>query len=518
MEYPKLRAMPSSRRTVDVFRGCNHSGTVGTGEFAAMRNLTSDLYPALSVRPGRSFYRRPAKDCLCYVDGRDFVAGDTVVAMELSVAAEDCPKSLVSMGSYVIILPDKKYINTRDLTDFGNIEAVFTATGVTAEPAQEEGFSWLRGAGIGRAFRAGDAVTVTGFSDAALCGTITVKESGQDQLLIPAQLEAAVTAEGTVTVERTMPKLDFAVESGNRLWGCRYGMDGQGNFVNEIYASALGDFKNWNRFEGLSTDSYAASCGTDGPFTGAVSYLGAPLFFKENCIHKVYGSYPAAFRIQDTACRGVEEGCGRSIALVDETLFYKSRGGICAYDGSLPVCVSEKLGSAPFTDAAAGGARGKYYVSMRDETGAYRLFVFDAKRSLWHEEDGFRASAFCTLAGQLYAVDADQREILCLTGGGTEPVRWMAETGDLGIHEAGSKYISRLLARLQLAREAKLVISVSYDRLPQWEPICTVFGTSLRGFEIPLQLRRCDTFRLRLEGEGMAKIYSMTEVWQSGEH
>ena len=27
------------------------------------------------------------------------------------------------MGAYVIILPDKKYINTADLTDFGNIEA-----------------------------------------------------------------------------------------------------------------------------------------------------------------------------------------------------------------------------------------------------------------------------------------------------------------------------------------------------------------------------------------------------------
>ena len=56
--------------------------------------------------------------------------------------------------------------------------------------------------------------------------------------------------------------------------------------VNELYACKLGDFKNWNCFLGISTDSYVASVGTDGPWTGAVTYLGNPIFFKETCLHK----------------------------------------------------------------------------------------------------------------------------------------------------------------------------------------------------------------------------------------
>ena len=74
--------------------------------------------------------------------------------------------------------------------------------------------------------------------------------------------------------------MDFVIESGNRLWGCRYGKALNGETVNEIYASKLGDFRNWYCFAGISTDSYTASVGTDGAFTGAVTYMGRPIFFK----------------------------------------------------------------------------------------------------------------------------------------------------------------------------------------------------------------------------------------------
>ena len=33
------------------------------------------------------------------------------------------------MGAYIIIMPDKKYVNTVDLTDYGNIEATFNSSG-----------------------------------------------------------------------------------------------------------------------------------------------------------------------------------------------------------------------------------------------------------------------------------------------------------------------------------------------------------------------------------------------------
>lgn len=530
MRYPKLKICPETRESLDVFRGLNRNPRIAEGEFGHMQNLSADHYPVLAPRDVRYFYRKPAspqgliaKDTLCYVDGACFVMGEEVFDMGLSVDPADCPKQLVSMGAYVIILPDKMYINTKNPRERGAIEAEFTSSGtVTVTPCGEAGeetdtpaYLRIEAAGIGRDFGVYDGVQLSGCE--AFSGSAVIHARGDDFIVIAAA-GAAATQQTPVTVARRMPKLDFVTESGNRLWGCRYGTDEKGDFVNRIYASRLGDFKNWECFMGLSTDSFAASCGSDGPFTGAVSCFGAPLFFKEKGFHKVYGSYPATFGVQYTACPGVQRGCEKSLAIVGDTLFYVSRGGVCAFDGSLPVIVSHDLGAFRCT-AAAGGAYGsKYYLSARENRG-WNLYVYDSRCGLWHREDGLHAHAFCTLFGQLYCIDGENCNILCLTGGeipAEEAVHWMAESGRLGFFSPDGKYVSALLLRLQLEQGAKLVISVSYDGEEAFEELATVFSTSLKSFEIPVRPRRCDHFRLKLEGTGSGRVYSITKVLRRG--
>ena len=419
MRYPRLVELPTTRQMVDVFKGYNHNLRINNGEFFDMKNMTSDYYPVLSPRGKRGFYAKPgspqgiiAKDSLCYVDGSDFVIGMYRIDMGLSTAEEACPKQLISMGAYVIIMPDKMYINTMDTTDRGHIEASFTTTtdvtfelctitGDTyentvispTEPANPGNLDYwidtsttpntlkqysatsgmwvaiattyikISAAGIGKAFQQYDGVTISGIKSPDLQdlnGTMALWAKGDDYIVVLGILDAVTTqtaAEGAITVERRMPNMDYLIESENRLWGCRYGTALNGDVVNEIYACKLGDFKNWNCFMSLSTDSYAASCGTDGQFTGAITHLGYPLFFKENCVHKVFGNYPANFQIQTTACRGVQKGCHKSLAIVNETLFYKARTGICAFDGSLPTEASYVLGNEYYSDAV-GGAHG----------------------------------------------------------------------------------------------------------------------------------------------------------------
>ena len=134
--YPTLAQISQSRDFIEQFGGYDHNTRISDSSFFEMRNMTSNDYPNLCVRPKRSVYVTPAdavhgmisKDMLGYVDGRYFVLGSERVDMNLSTAQDDCPKTLVSMGAYVIILPDKKYINTADLTDFGKIEASYTST------------------------------------------------------------------------------------------------------------------------------------------------------------------------------------------------------------------------------------------------------------------------------------------------------------------------------------------------------------------------------------------------------
>lgn len=311
--------------------------------------------------------------------------------------------------------------------------------------------------------------------------------------------------------------MDFVIECGNRLWGCRYGYNAAGQIVNEIYASKLGDFRNWNCFQGVTTDSYIVSLGADGPFTGAIQHMGYPVFFREGCLHKIYGSYPANFRLQTTPCRGVQRGSGGSLAIVGEVLFYKSPFGVCAYDGALPVEISQALGSEAYSDAVAGSHGGKYYISMADAGGEYHLFVYDRARNLWHREDGTRVRAFCSCREELYFLD-DAGRIRTVLGSGTpeEAAAWMAETGDLGLDSPDNKYLSRLTLRLWLAGDARMRLRVRYDGEENWHTVANLRGSPLGSVTLPLRVRRCDHLRLRLEGTGDMRLYSLTKTIEQG--
>ena len=573
MNYPKLRVLETSRQMVDTFKGYNHNLRIGDGEFFDMKNMTSDSYPVLSPRGKRGIYASPAsptgliaKDALCYVDGTDFVINGYPIDMGLN----DEPKQLVSMGAYVIILPDKKYINTENHNDKGDIEASFTTSGKASftlskmdgagyeinyppsadepkDPANmalwidtsstphalkqwsESAGMWVSIAttyvkisypGIGAAFERYDGIEISGLTGtgaASLEGAAVIWAKDDDYIVVVGILDEVVDVETPFTISRKMPIMDFVVESENRLWGCRYGANADGQIVNELYASKLGDFKNWNCFMSLSTDSYAASVGTDGQFTGAITHLGYPLFFKENCVHKVYGNYPANFQIQTTICRGVQKDCHKSLAIVNETLLYKARSGIMAYDGSLPTEASYALGNEAYSDAVGGSIGNKYYVSMKAVDDKYHLFVYDMAKGMWHKEDDLKVDQFCACRGELYAISG--KNIIAMLGSGTpddEDVEWMVQTGEIGISSPDMKYISRLTVRLMLEPKASCAFYAQYDFESEWEHLFTLTGTSLRSFSIPIRPKRCDHMKLRIEGMGMAKIYSFTKTIEQG--
>ena len=78
------------------------------------------------------------------------------------------------------------------------------------------------------------------------------------------------------------------------------------------------------------------------------------------------------------------------------------------------------------------------------------------------------------------------------------------------------KYISRLTVRLSLEEEATADFYIQYDSIGHWDKLCTVEGTHLRSYAVPIRPRRCDHFRLRIQGQGDAKIYSMTKTIEQG--
>ena len=523
-----------------------------------------------------------SKDALAYVDGATlYYNGFPVEGITLSTDAEDCPKQLVSMGAYLCIFPDAVYVNTADLTDCGTMAASYQSVdganinyrpcerngtayenvsiSDTAPANPENGAYWLdtsttvhtlkqyssttsawiqiptvytriEVAGIGKNFKEYDGVTISGATCAdesikaqveALNASAIIHGRGDDFIIVVGLIDKlAVQQSGSIRVERKVPKMNYVCEANNRLWGCFYGMR-EGKVLNEIYSCKLGDFKNWSCYMGISTDSYTVSVGTDGAFTGCISYLGYPLFFKENYIHKVYGMQPSAYQVQTTSCRGVQRGSHRSLVVVDEILYYKSRSDVCAYDGSLPVGVSAQLGDTVYYEASAGTHGGKYYISMRDANGVWSLFVYDTKRGLWHREDASHANAFAAWGDALYMMDADRKQIWDLNGTEGEKeqagdIPWMAESGLIGYELVDHKYVSRFNFRMKMGQGAKCRLEIEYDSSGTWEDQGTINGAGTDSFVLPVIPRRCDHFRVRLTGEGEIWIYSIAKHVEGG--
>lgn len=573
--YPKLASGSRSRTVMRTFGGYNHVPLPAENEFYDMENLSSDLFPVLSPRACRGTWASPeaaggliGKDTLCYVDGSRLFVDQYPVELGLSPALPDEPKTMVSMGAYIVVFPDGKYVNTRDLTDTGSLDAVFSAAednevtflpvdesggsleGVPASPAaptspaageywidtaesphrlkmwSDSSASWvtvestavrMEATGIGAPFKKGDGVKITGVGFApALEGYAVVRDAGEDYLVVPGLIDEVAREAGTLVIERRMPKVDFVTEAGNRLWACRYGTSLEGAVVNEIYASKLGDFKNWNCFEGLSTDSYAVSVGTDGAWTGAATHLGYPCFFKENVLHKVYVSPSGAHAVRETPLHGVKRGCHRSLATVGQTLFYLSPAGVMAYDGSLPVAVSEAFGKLRPENAAAGALGDKYYLSGYAE-GGWHLWVYDVSKNIWHREDDTHASLFAAARDELYYLE-DGR-IRTVTGSGEKdeaPVRWWALTGPIGITRPDAESLCRLNLAFELSGGASLTVETEYDGDGRFEKSVTLTAERPKSVTLPILPRRAHYLRLRLSGEGDARLYSLAAVTEEG--
>lgn len=404
----------------------------------------------------------------------------------------------------------------------------------------------IQGTGIGAGLKEYDVINISGLAlggenpdtviaeqVAALNGSMIVYAAGENYIIVAGILSAAVEeedlAEDTVHADLSIPKLDYVVESNNRMWGCRYGLQ-NGSVVNEIYASALGDFRVWQRFMNNSTDSWTAQVGTDGPFTGAITQRGYPVFLKEGAIHRVSGNTPQTFSIQTTYCRGVQRGSWRSLCVVAENIYYKARDGIMMYDGNMPVPVSEQLGEELYSDARAGVLGDKYYISMKDKDDTFVMMVLDTKNGVWWKEDNTQALGFGAVEDDLFYIDEISNNLVSVKGlTGTKETNfdWMAEFDLYGVsyrrqsnyddpkRVRNHKYVSLFKIRMELAEGAWLKLYMKYDN-KNYVLAGEKRGTSLKTFVLPVIPKRCDHVRFKLEGHGDVTIYDISRIMEVG--
>ena len=143
---------------------------------------------------------------------------------------------------------------------------------------------------------------------------------------------------------------------------------------------------------------------------------------------------------------------------------------------------------------------------------------------MWHREDNTEVMDFCNCRGDLYFIDNGdefgQVQIKTVKGSGgsqeTKTIKWEAVTGIIGTDSPDKKYISRLDVRMMLAVGTRVHFYVEYDSSEEWKHLFSMDGVSLQSFAVPIRPQRCDHLRLKIVGEGDAKIYSICKTIEWG--
>lgn len=571
-EAPYLQQRGRNRSITTDFRGLNLSQGIGDGEWAWMQNMDTREYPAVARRQKRvhvATLNKPnglcATDRLCFVDGvkfyyNGFYYGDV----------EDSEKTLVPMGAKIAIFPDKKLFDTTTFS-FTDMEQKNVSSGTvrvtlakgdgtpygeyteggTAPENPENGQLWLdtsgdapvmktwseaqglwvaeattyvlvSATGLGQGLKALDGVTVSGLEEAGLNGDWILTDAGPDYILFTGILQKALTQAGEVRVERTCPEMDFVVEKDNRLWGCS-------SADHEIYCCKLGDPTNWRAYQGVATDSYAVTVGTPGPFTGAAVSGSAVIFFKENCLHRVYGTQPSNFTVYVDNLRGVQQGCHKSAVRVNEYLYYKSVFDVCVYADSEVAGISAALGTESYKNAVAGVCGNRLYLSMEDQEGAWQLLVYDTAAGVWTREDGTHALGFASCLTETFMLRADGELYALLPGEYNkdffmvgsdytvyaqeetdEEVSWELRTGEILRELPDHKYIGKIQLYLELDPGARAEVALRRDG-GAWETVQELSGGDQRRCTLPIYPRRCDRMEIRLTGVGHARLVNWSK-------
>lgn len=512
----------------EVFAGYDHNIGAGDGTIWDEENMTSDWYPVMGTRIPRYVKQTVALPQGLYaLEGLWTVEGGTLKHDGTAVCnLASGEKQFAAMGTRLLVWPDKIVVDakTNQVQNLGRSVSGYCTIrdGTYAGEEAERNTIYASGRVWSDYFKVGDGVTISGSSHPENNKTAIIREIDGGELRF---YENTFTNESSVylTLEREIPDLDFICVNENRCWGCK---------GDSIRASKLGDPMNWNVFDGLATDSYAVDAGSEGEFTACCAYLGYPVFFKEEHIYKVYGSRPSNFQLMGSATMGVKEGSHKTLAIAGETLYYLSRAGIVAYAGGVP----ENIGKAFGTDRFSGGAGGsdglKYHVVMHhDAEDEDEHFVWDTRRAMWHREDTAEAVQFAFSDGELWMLKKSGAlmglGLAEAPAGSTAETNMpsFVETNDFTEGDPNRKGTAKIQIRGELGAGATLTVKIKFDSgrpgSPSdtqggWETVKKLTATVKRSWYLPIIPRRSDHFRLRFEGVGEWRIYSLVRENYSG--
>lgn len=361
-------------------------------------------------------------------------------------------------------------------------------------------------------FKVGDCVTISGCSVEENNISFVISKKTNSTLFASADIFTAGEG-GTITISRTVPDLDFICEKDNRLYGVS-------NKDKTIYVSALGDPTNMYVYDQVSTDSFTVPVGGEGNFTACCKYGDSVLFFKEDKLYKLTGSYPAEFALYSYDVEGVARDSEKSCVVVNEVLYYHGDKGIYAYSGGVPVLISSNFGEFRGHSAVGCTDGENYYVSLWnfDADDDTYLFSYNTRLNLWalEERHPFYVDAarvkgkplFLTEGGEIYELNWDEH---------VHDQKWSVQFTPFYETIEGKKSYSRIVMRVSIPMDSYMQIRLRFNG-GYWLNAGTVVGKGDGVIPVRIPINRCDKFELELSGKGECTILDiMREYYVSEE-
>ena len=304
-----------------------------------------------------------------------------------------------------------------------------------------------------------------------------------------------------ISIERVIPDLEYSFCHDNRLWGCE---------KDKIYASKLGDPFNFMDYSTLADASWTVGIASSEPFTGAVAYNGSPTFFKEDRIIKVSGNYPAQYSTYETAdIPGVAKGSGKSIAICNGYLYYLSPEGVCSYSGSYPSIIGDDIGEV-LSNGYGGAGGDKYYLEANVAYGK-AVYVYDTRTRAWTKENALDAVGFTDIGRDLYALTKSGIYLLdSVKDEGTAETNFESFIEFAPIYDSHltKKGVSRIHVSLKVNTGASVRFLLSYDG-EGYKEVFSIAPSMRRNYNIPLTVRRCGYYSLKIMGSGSYTVYGI---------
>lgn len=446
------KKMNTYTRYTSEFKGLNRLPVIDDGELMSSENMVFDLYPVMTVRPGRSevgSVTGTPQGILLVDDALVTVAGGTLymdgVASSLTGLSAGV-KSMVEFWGKIFVFPDKKYYDIES-GESGNM------------------------------------------------GTGTFPEDGSvpDMDYVCVHNNRIWGVKGNfIYASASGWAMGAASEAEIQGWVPVY--DAQG-YPNDLGAC-------W--FEVAS----------EGSFSGISSWDDKIVALKKHCHHEITGTYPSNFALSTVSKCGT--AAHSSIQEVDGRLIFVSDSGVLTYGGSFENNISRNLnedfGTAEIYSAGSDGIR--YYLSGKFN-GIDKLYVYDTFVGVWTEEDPLSVVQFAKGDGCLLALCFDGSILRMRSAESEEDISWSFSFSDYADSIFNESKVTKMILKIKGEADASLKVEMSVESKP-FETLkeCTFDGGFMQ--TIKCDMKRGTEHIFLISGKGKVDIYGYQFVAQSG--